>query len=396
MARFLPEGPALAEVVAHRRAIHRHPELAFNEHATAALVESHLHGLGFQTERIAGTGVLAFLTGSAQDASSGPTILLRADMDALPIQERSERPWRSVNDGCMHACGHDGHTAILMGVARMLLANRDRLRGRVAFLFQPAEEGAGGANRVLEDGLLARTRAVVAGGLHLWSEAPTGQALITDGPFMASMDLFEIQVKGQGGHGAIPQSARDPVVAAAHMVTAFQTIASRSTDPLEAAVVTVARFNAGKALNVIPDSAELGGTTRSFSKATQDVIEARLRAIAAGTAATFGVEATVAYRRKTIPLVNAPQWADVARSVVPSVPGVTLGPAGYRTMGAEDMAFILDALPGVFFFLGAGNPAVGAIHPHHHPSFEIDEEALPMGVAMLSEWAVAALERLAR
>ena len=347
--------------------------------------------MGLETTRIAGTGVVAEINAGR----SGPAVLLRADMDALPIDEQNTTAWRSTRKGQMHACGHDGHTAMLLLAARRLVGRAATLPGRVVLLFQPAEEGAGGANRVLDEGLLERWRPDACGGIHLWSPFPTGTVLITDGPFMASMDFFDVVIRGRGGHGAIPHTARDPVVAAAQLVVALQTIVSRSVDPMDAAVVTVGRLRAGEALNVIPDLAQLGGTTRSFRGEVQDLLEERVTGMAHGVAAAFGCTAEVDYRRKAIPLVNTPRWADVARAAARDVQGAALGPSDYRTMGAEDMAFILDKCPGVFFFLGAGNPAVGATYPHHHPRFEIDEAALPLGVALLEGYAVRALESLA-
>ncbi len=369
----------LDRIVALRRMIHRRPELAFDEHHTAELVESELEDIGLTSSRLAGTGVVACLDG----IGPGRTVMLRADLDALPIQELNEHSYRSKNEGCMHACGHDGHTAILLGVARALHRRRETLTGRVLFVFQPAEEGAGGAQAMIDAGLLERWRPDSCAGLHLWSEAPTGAVLVTSGPFMASMDRFDITIQGAGGHGAVPQSTRDPIVAAAQLVVALQTVVSRSIDPLEAAVLTVGTLHGGEAFNVIPDRVSLSGTVRTFNKQIQDKIEEVFRRVVRSTVDALGCTAEVTYHRISIPVVNDSAHCEVARSLARDIPGATLGPATFRTMGGEDMALFLDHVPGVYFFVGAGNDAVGASYPHHHPRFQIDEAALPIGATLL-------------
>lgn len=375
-----------ARLVALRRAIHREPELAFDEHKTSGLVERELREAGYETERVAGTGVVCVL----DTGVSGRTVLLRADLDALPVHEENEHAYRSIHDGQMHACGHDGHTAIMLTVARVLKRHVATLSGRFVFVFQPAEEIGRGADAMIEAGLLERYPADGALGLHLWSEAPTGQVLVTDGPFMASMDRFEVVVKGAGGHGAIPQSARDPVVAAAHMIVALQTVVSRNVAPVEAAVLTVGQVQGGDAFNVIPDRVCFGGTVRTFDEGVQDVVEERMKAVIGGLATAMGVEADVVYHRISRPVINDPSWAQLVRTAVADVADVELGEPGFQTMGGEDMASFLRRVPGCYFFVGAGNPAVGAVFPHHHPRFEIDEAALELGALVLCRAAARA------
>jgi amidohydrolase len=287
----------------------------------------------------------------------------------------------------MHACGHDGHTAILLGVTRQLVQSTDDWQGKVVLVFQPAEEGRGGAERMIAEGLLDAYNPDCCGGLHLWSEAPTGTALITDGPFMASTDRFAITIKGQGGHGAIPHHAKDPVVAAAQMVLSLQTLVSREVDPAESCVLTVGYIQGGDAFNVIPDQVVLGGTVRTFSTELQQKAKASVIRIVEGIAAASDMEVDVSYEHITIPTVNVSEYCQTMREVAGQVEGVTLGEGVFRTMAGEDMGFFLNRCPGVYFFLGAGNAEVGAIYPHHHPRFQVDEAAIPLGVEMLTRYA---------
>lgn len=366
-----------------RRDFHRHPELAFDEHRTAKRVEQELERIGYSTERIAGTGVVATLKGNLP----GATVLLRADMDALPVHEQNTHSYVSTNPGRMHACGHDGHTAILLVTAEFLHRNRMQLPGNVVFLFQPAEEGAGGAVRVLEDGLIERYQPDVCGGLHLWSDVPTGELLVTTGPFMASMDRFDIKVHGRGGHGAIPHSARDPVVAAAHLVTSLQTIVSRRVDPIEPAVLTIGSIHGGDAFNVIPDQVTLSGTVRTFSRQTQKDIETWIRTQCDAQADAHDVTIDVDYQTAAFPTANAAKPAAWFRELAEHIEGIQAVRLDFRTMGSEDMSYLLDRIPGAYVFLGAGNPDVGACYPHHHPNFEIDEASLAIGVELMARYA---------
>lgn len=366
-----------------RRTFHKCPELGFEEHDTATRVEEELHGIGQTTRRWCGTGITTVFEGT----EPGPTLLLRADLDALPIQEENTHEYRSERAGVMHACGHDAHTAILIGVARKLCRETPLHRGRIVLLFQPAEEGRHGAEELIKEGILDSFSPDLCAGLHVWSEAPTGICHVTEGPFMASTNRFVIRLQGKGGHGAVPHTAKDPIVAGARLILALQTLVSREVSPAESAVITVGQIHAGNAFNIIPDTLELEGTLRTFNKDVQRTLETRIREMANGVALSAGMSAQIEMERIALPTVNAPKPTALMQSVVKETPGVSLGSPGFQTMAGEDISFFLDAVPGVFFFLGAQNDAVGASFPHHHPRFEIDEEILPLGVELLSRFA---------
>lgn len=372
-----------------RRRLHQIPELGFEEYTTSALVAQTLSNLGLSVHPLGATGLLTVL----DSGRHGATVLLRADMDALPIVEQNDHPYRSTRDGVMHACGHDGHMAILLGCARLL---RDLARswvGRIALLFQPAEEGLGGARSIIDLGLLDELRPHFCGGVHLWSELPTSQVAVTTGPFMASADFFDIQLLGVGGHGAVPHHTSDPIVGAAQLVMALQTLVSRRIDPQEACVVTVGALHAGVAANVIPDSAQLSGTVRTFSATTQMNVRQWITDMARTIASALQLEALVSFREIAIPTVNAPKPSEWFRQAVQEG-GYTLSAPDFRTMAAEDMSYILKRVPGVFAFVGAGNPTKGATFPHHHPRFEIDEDALAIACEVLTAYAIRAAGQL--
>jgi amidohydrolase len=318
--------------------------------------------------------------------------MLRADLDALPIQEENSHGYVSENTGVMHACGHDGHTAIMLTVAQVLKRSEDDLVGKVLLVFQPAEECGGGAEAMIADGLLDRFSPDCCGGLHLWSESPTGTILSTPGPFMASTDCFEVVLRGKGGHGAVPHHSQDSIVAASQMILNLQTIVARTVDPEESAVLTVGMIQGGEAFNVIPDTVRFAGTVRTYNKAVQSDIETSLRRIVQGVASASGVEAQVDYQQVTSPTVNQKEYAAMVRDIAGDVPGAIVGDPSFRTMAGEDMAYFLEECPGVYFFVGAGNPDVGAEFPHHHPRFEIDEAALEVGVTVLCEYAARCVE----
>ncbi|MBR57641.1 MAG: peptidase M20 [Myxococcales bacterium] len=372
------------ELIAFRRRFHTYPELSYEERETARAVYEQLEVLGMEPEMMADTGVVAVL----DSGRPGRTVMLRADTDALPVQEENTHAYRSQNDGVMHACGHDGHTAIMLSVARWLKESGALQQGRVLFVFQPAEELAGGAKAMIEAGLFETYKPDCCAGLHLWSLAPTGTILVTDGPFMASADQFEITVNGQGGHGGIPHEAKDPIVAAAQMVVALQSVVSRAMDPADSVVVTIGQISGGEAFNVIPDSVRFSGTVRTFQASAQDAVEDSIRRIVTGIAQAMGLDVDINYTRMTVPTVNDARYAGVVRQVVEESSTMTLGEPGFRTMAGEDMAYFLNECPGIYFFVGAGNEAVGAQYPHHHPCFEIDEAALPFGVELLCEFAL--------
>jgi hippurate hydrolase len=359
-----------------RRDIHAHPELAFAEHRTAELVACHLEAAGLEVHRgIGGTGVV----GVVRAGRSLRAIGLRADMDALPITERNDFAHRSTHEGCMHACGHDGHTAMLLGAADALAAQRD-FDGTVYLIFQPAEEGEGGARVMIEDGLFERFPMESVFGLHNWPGVPAGQFVVHDGAVMASADRFDIRVLGHGAHAAMPHLGADPVVAGAALVQAVQGIVARTLDPLDAAVVSVTQFHAGEAYNVIPDRAELCGTVRAFSAAVQDRVEATLRRLCEGIAASFGMQVEFEYRRGYPATINtadeAAQCAAAARALV----GAERVATDQRpSMGAEDFAYFLQRKPGAYVWLGNG-PGEGGC-TLHNPHYDFNDDIIPVGVA---------------
>lgn len=374
VARILSDFPAseLDTLVALRRDLHRYPEIAFEESRTAARVSQELTRLGLSPRNGVGrTGVLADL------GAGGDRLLVRADMDGLPLTEASGVEFASETPGRMHACGHDGHVAIALAVAGRLARGPAARAAR--FLFQPAEERGGGARACVADGALDGVGAAV--GLHLWNQLPVGRVGVNRGPLMAAVDEFEIHVEGRGGHGAAPHETSDPIVAAARIVEAVQTIVSREVSPLDPAVVTIASVHGGDAFNVIPSDVRLTGTARWFRETTGDAIEAKLGRIVSGTAAAAGVTARLDYRRINRPTVNDAGVADVVIDAARRLLGEENVDTETRTLGGEDMSVYLDSVPGCFFFVGSA-PA-GPHRPHHSPRFAIDERALAIGVAVL-------------
>jgi amidohydrolase len=378
---------ALSEtIVGWRRTLHRRPELGFEEHETARFVADRLRSLGLAVETGVGrTGVVAVLPAATPER---PPVLLRADMDALPIQEVAGRPYGSEIAGRMHACGHDGHMAMLLGAATILTAERARLGRDVVFCFQPAEEGLGGAEAMIDAGVLSRHGVAEAYGLHLWSLFPVGTVQVRSGSTMAAQDEFEATIRGAGGHGALPHRAIDPVVGAAHGVVALQAIVARSIDPVHAAVVTVGSLHAGSAPNVIPDEAHLRGTLRSFDEGVRETLRRRVREVLAGTSAAHGC--TLAFR--LIPgfpaVVNDPASVAAVRRHAASVVGEDRVVEPAPMAAAEDFAYFLRKVPGAFVFIGAGNPERGITEPHHASRFDIDESALPIGAELLVRLAL--------
>jgi len=379
---FMAQAEAMREeLVARRRDFHQHPELAFEEVRTAGIVAETLNELGLEVQTgIGKTGVVGILEGD----SDGPTVLVRADMDALPIEEANQTDYISQTPGKMHACGHDGHTTIGLGVAKLLSQHRDKIAGRIKFVFQPAEEIGQGARAMVTDGVMTNPKVDVSLGLHLWNSLPVGKVGVAEGPVMSAPSMFEITIKGKGGHGAMPNQTADPVVCAAQMIMAFQTIVSRNTDPLEQAVVSVATVKAGTARNVIPDSATLAGTIRTFSVATRDIIDTRMREIAEHTAAAMNCEAIVNLMHGGDAVVNHPEATQRVRAAFKKAGMSEENFLDERTMGSEDVGIFMTDVPGMYFFLGSSNDEKGLNYAHHHPRFDFDEDALPMGVALLS------------
>jgi amidohydrolase len=370
-----------AELVARRRDFHQHPELAFAEVRTAGIVAAELGALGLEVQTgIGKTGVVGILEG-AQD---GMTVLVRCDMDALPVPEANDTEYISQTAGKMHACGHDGHTAIGLGVAKLLAAHRDQLVGRVKFVFQPAEEIAAGAYAMINDGVLEAPVPQVALGLHLWNNIPVGTVSVTEGAAMASANDFTITVRGRGGHGALPDETRDPLLAAAQIITALQSIVSRNVSGMDTAVLSVCNIRGGDANNVIPAEVTLGGTFRTYQPATNDLVTRRLREVAEGVAAALGCTADVRADLLAPPLINDVGVNARLREVFGrAAPEISLIDSA-RTMASEDMACFLERIPGTFFFVGSANSARGLDFPHHHPRFDFDEDSLPIGAGLLA------------
>ncbi len=372
------------DLVAWRRQFHRHPELAFKERHTSAVIRGFLEECGIEVQPCAGTGLRGLLRGGA----SGRTVALRADMDALAVAEESDRDYRSEHAGVMHACGHDGHMAIVMGVAKLLSVRRGDLPGDVVFLFQPAEEDPpGGARRMIEEGALDGVDRIF--GLHLWQPLPSGMVGVRPGPMMAQADKFKIVVKGKGGHASQPHLVTDPVLAASHVVVAAQAIASRFVDPIAPVVVSFTTIHGGRAHNIIPDAVTLTGTVRAFDLDVQRAVKGRLREVAEQACAAFGASAEFEYEDGYPPLVNDPAMTDLLAHAAEREFGSPRVVAIPPLMGGEDFAYYLQKVPGAFAMLGIGDAGP---HPHHSPRFDIDERMLPVGVRLLAAVALDALD----
>ena len=371
-------------LVRTRRDLHRHPEIGFQEHRTAGIVAERLRAAGYEVRTgIAETGVVGTLAG----AGSGPTLLLRADMDALPVQEECTHDFVSTTPGVMHACGHDAHVAIGLAVAERLARTREAWRGTVRYLFQPAEEGLGGALGMIDAGVLDGVDAAL--GLHVWLGLPSGVVGVVEGPQMAGAGEFQATIRGRGGHGAIPQETVDAVLVASHCVVALQTIVARNVSPLESAVVTVGALHAGAAHNVIAETATLQGTVRAFDPALARALPEHVERVIAGVCAALGAEYDFHARLEAPPTVNDARIAGRVREAALEVVGperVRSDP-GVRTMAAEDFGEILQRVPGCYFFVGGQNPEKGIDEPHHSPRFDLCEDCLPVAVDVLERAA---------
>jgi amidohydrolase len=368
------------ELVATRRDLHAHPETAFEEVRTAALVAEKLRALGLTPRTGVGrTGVLATVKGGRP----GKTVLLRADMDALPIQEENDVPYRSQVAGKMHACGHDCHTSILLGLSKQLTREAASLAGQVRLCFQPAEEEGGGAIAMIADGALRDPRPDAAFGLHVWQDLDLGKVGVTEGPWMAAVDEFTVTVHGRGGHAAQPELAVDPVLCSAHIVTALQSIASREVNPLKEAVVSVTRIQAGTAFNIIPETAWLNGTVRSFDPQVWKDLPVRFERIVRGVAEAFRCTVEIQFTRFNRPTVNDPAMCRFAREAAIEVVGRENVRDDVRTMGGEDFSAFLAEVPGCFIAIGSRNAARGLTGEHHHPRFDVDEACLEIGHEVL-------------
>ena len=380
--RDVPEA-VIADVVALRRDFHRHPELGFSEHRTAGIVAERLRALGFNVHSgIAITGVVGVLRGG----KPGRTIMLRADMDALPILEETAHGHRSLSDGTMHACGHDGHVAILLGAAQLIADRKDDLAGTICLVFQPAEEGHGGAKVMLEEGVIERFGIERAYGLHISSAYPTGMLGFREGDFYASSDSIEIEVQGRGGHGSAPHQTIDPILAAASFVSAIQQVVSRQIDPLEPAVVTIGSFHGGTIHNVIPRSVKMLGTVRAFSDEVRQAMPERIERVLKSCCDASGAAYSFDYLWRYPVTANDVAQTVYARALAVSTVGEGRVFEAHKLMGAEDFSFFAQRVPACFYTLGACGGADTA-HPHHSSLFDFDEAALPAGVAMMTALA---------
>jgi len=388
MTDFLQEAKELFPYTQNlRRDFHMHPELGFHELRTGGIVAKELETLGLEvTKGVGKTGVVGLLEG----AKPGPTLLIRFDMDALPIIEDTGAEYASQTNGVMHACGHDGHTSIGLTVAKILHAHRDQLAGTVKFCFQPSEEGfngeeVGGAEMMIRDGVLDGPKVDMSLSMHLWNEKPLGWVGVAKGPVMAGAEQFSIKLTGKGGHGAVPNLTIDPIVAAAQIVTALQTITSRNIPPLQAAVVSVTTVHSGTAFNVIPQEAELTGTIRTFDLAVRQKVLERFEQIARGIGETMGCKVEIDIQRVTPAVINNDDVAGKVQSVAQKVLSDSmLDTNAYLTMGAEDMAFMQEKVPGCYFFIGSNNKEKHLDYGHHHPKFDFDEQALSRGAALMA------------
>lgn len=364
-----------------RRDFHIHPELGFRELRTSEIISRELTELGLEVQSgIAETGVVALLEGN----KPGPVVLIRADMDALPIQEETNTEYASQTPGVMHACGHDGHSAILLTVAKILTAHRNEISGTVKFVFQPAEEGLGGAERMIIDGVLKDPVPDLTLALHLWNDKPVGWVGVSEGSSMAGAEIFKIKIRGKGGHGAAPHLANDPILASAQIISALQSIPSRNIPPLKSAVVSVCTINGGEAFNVIPQEVILAGTIRTFDPEVREKVLERFEVIVYGLAETMGCKADIELNRLTPAVINNPEIADRIKQITQNLyPSADVDTSNYTTMGSEDMAFMMELVPGCFFFIGSANSEKHLDASHHHPLFDFDEQALTQAVAIM-------------
>ena len=391
MTDFLDEAQALFEYTRNlRRDFHQHPEIGFNEIRTANIVAKELASLGLEVKTGVGqTGVVGLLEGK----SPGAVVLVRFDMDALPIQEETGAEYASINPGMMHACGHDGHTAIGLTVARLLNEHRSEFNGTVKLVFQPAEEGLGGAEAMMADGVLQDPKPDTTLSMHVWNEKPVGWVGIVAGPVMAAADTFHIRIVGKGGHGAVPNLVHDPILAASQVGNGLQSIVSRSVSPLKAAVVSVGAIHGGEAFNVIPSVVELKGTLRTFETQVRQRVIERFHQLVENICQAMECEAEIEIRSITPALVNDQEVTKRVQQVaVRMLPSDQLD-FETTTMGSEDMAFMQQEIPGCYFFIGSANKDKKLDAAHHHPRFDFDEIILPKAVALMAASAVEFLQK---
>ncbi len=377
------------DLVAMRRDLHEHPELAFEEVRTSGIVAQRLRSLGLEVQTgVAKTGVVGLLRGGAASTGDAKTIALRADMDALPIHEMNKVAYRSQTDGKMHACGHDGHTSILLTVADILSQRRNELTGNVKFIFQPAEEQIGGAEPMLKEGALQGVDGII--GLHLISNHPMGMVGVRAGTVFASADRFVLTVRGKGGHAAMPNGAIDPIVASAYIITALQTLISRETSPFSPAVITIGTIHAGTAFNIIPETAVLQGTMRAYTVEHRAKLLQRIDEVTKGIATSLGATCEIEHFDGCPPCINDPAMTELVRNAAVATVGENNVDTSedVMTAGSDDMGVFLNAVPGCYFIVGSGNKEKETDYPHHHPRFNVDEDALPTAVEVLTRAAL--------
>jgi len=370
------------EMVTRRRDLHMHPELGFEEFRTAGIVADELRQLGLEVQTgVAKTGVVAMLDGP----NDGPTVLVRADMDALPVNEENQVEYISTVPGKMHACGHDAHVTIALAVAKLLSQQREKLAGRVKFVFQPGEEGLGGALAMIDEGILENPRPDVTLGLHIWTNLPIGTVGVADGAIMSGSSIFRIVIQGKGGHAAMPYTTIDPVACAGQVINALHMIVGRKMDAMAGAVVlsVTGVRSSSDAYNIIPQNVEIRGTFRTFNAYTSEMLEQHIRSVAQSVCASVGCEADVWVKHLTIPLVNDEEVTKRVRKAFTRVVSDHCLDEDVRTMASEDVAYLMDDIPGMYFFVGAANKEKGITFGHHHPRFNIDEDALPLAVALM-------------
>jgi amidohydrolase len=365
-----------------RREFHMNPEPSMKEVRTSDRVIEELTKLGIECKKIAGTGVIGIIKGS----SNGKTIALRADMDALEVQEENDTEYKSKTPGLMHGCGHDGHTAGLLTAAKILTDMKDELKGSIKLIFQPGEEIAQGAKKMIEEGAMEGVDGIF--GLHIWNDVEVGKVSVEAGPRMASAGLFKIDIEGKGGHGSMPHQAVDSVVVGSAMVMNLQSLVSREISPLDPAVISVGIFNSGTRFNVIAGKAYLEGTTRCFSMDVNNSFEEMIKRVAENTAKTYRADVKLDYKQLVIPTINNPEMSAIAEKTVEKIQGKDALITYEKTTGGEDFSFFTEKAPGVFAFVGSKNEKKIEYHPHHHPKFDIDEDALEVASALYAQFAI--------